>query len=46
LYHKSVLYGAFVWARRALDRHFWQFRARAVDTTLLAPQKINLKPDF
>jgi hypothetical protein len=27
---KSVLYGDFVWARRALNRKKWRFRARAV----------------
>ena len=27
---KSVLYGAFVWARRALNSPFWRFSARAV----------------
>ena len=31
LHSKSVLCGAFVWARRALNRPFGRFPARAVD---------------
>jgi hypothetical protein len=32
---KSILYGSFVWARRALNRPKWRFPARAV---LLDPE--------